>query len=339
MLGPHVGVVWSTWTAAIVLRKPKLDSLGFGHSAVFKWHPVAHGPLPPPAPATSAAVPATNFLTKFLADKDKEHEISFGFDILAVVVATAIAIPAAGALGTISLVALTGAAICTLLDGAYLTLRYFLGGSVEEKSASATAWDNDPLIGNLSIIGLVLTLPDFFINGAATVKSIPKAVEALRGKPAALIAEAAAPGARGAKLSAAASSLESRAAELAAQSRRGNALSRSRLMEASSMLGARAEKIAQAAEEAYKKGEAMQASLHAKIIQEMLNETGKFIAEKGSVVVGSPAAIGYGIHDNWDKLSWAGRHMMLGMANSMYRYNMNPGSFITTVATSHQSPV
>jgi hypothetical protein len=329
MLGPDVGVVWTAWDAAIVLRKPRLDNLGYGQSAVFRWHPAGHGPLPAPAPPANA-VPATNFFTNFFANKDNEHKIGFGFDVLAIVVATAITVAATPVATAIGLLALLGAGICALLDGEYLAMRYFSGGSVESRTAGAAAWDNDPLVGNLSVIGLVLTLPDFFINGPATVKSIPKALEELKGKPAVLAAEVAAQQNKAAKLGGAAANLADRSAELARQSQRASALSRSRLLEASDMLGARAEKIAKSAGEAYAQGEKLQAELHTKIMHEMAD----FAAEKGSTAVGSPTSIGYFAYDNW-----LSKYMLPPHPAVSYQFNRNPGTFIMTVATSHQSKV
>jgi hypothetical protein len=336
MLGPDVGVVWTAWDAAIVLRKPILDNLGFGHSAIFRWHPAGHGALPPPA-VPNNPVPATNFFADFLANKDNEHKISFGFDVLAIVVATAIAVAATPVAAALAFLALIGAGVCALLDGAYLALRYFSGGSVESRSASATAWDNDPVIGNLSIVGLALTMPDFFINGAATVKNIPKALGELKGKPAKMAAEVAAEQAKAADLGAEAAQLSTvseEAAALARNSQRASALSKAQLAAASEVLGARAQKIAQAAGEAYARGEALQATLHTRIMHEMAAESAKFAAEKGSLLVGSNTAIGYFVYDNW-----VSQHMLPPHAAVSYQFNANPGSFIMTVATSHQSRV
>jgi len=343
LLDPDIGILWYCYGndkgSAIVLRKARPNKFGFGHSVIFRWHPVHHGPLPPPDPPKET-VSAVKFFTDFLTDSDNEHAISFGFDVLAIIATTAIAIPAGAAVGTagaiVTAAALIGAFLCAMIDGAYLTLRHLLGGSVEEKSASSTAWDHDPLIGNLSILGVALTLPDFFMHSAATAKDIGKAVRELRARPGALKGEVLAQQARARRLGTAAAGFESRAEELTAQSERVSALSASRLADSAKMLGDRAKRIAAAAKDAHDRSVYLQDKLHAKIIHEMATGTGAFVAEKAGLV-GTPTSVGYSIHDNMDKISWVQANLLPFLAGGFGGFGGLPGTFVFNVATSHTS--
>ena len=205
-LSPDIGIVWCSSDCCTLIRKPKLDAEGYGFSVIMRWHPVSPPPPSPPkqnfwqraekvfwdAMATSgeaqlaesqANIEMSNAILGWLGNKDNEHKIGIGFDLLALAGFGMLFIPGLGeaemaffALSRLaqvtSVAAFAGASCATIVDGNYIRLRYFGDGNVEKERHDAEAWEGSDTATTLSVAALVLALPDFAVGGIATARDL-----------------------------------------------------------------------------------------------------------------------------------------------------------------------
>ena len=105
-LSPDIGIVWCSSNCCTLIRKPKLDRDGYGFSVIMRWHPVPPPPPPPPKlnfwqkadklfwdameasgeaqlAEAQANMAMSNAILGWLTNKDTEHKIGIGFDLLA----------------------------------------------------------------------------------------------------------------------------------------------------------------------------------------------------------------------------------------------------------------
>jgi hypothetical protein len=309
--GPGLGLIWSDGTACTLLRKPQYDADGFGYSLIVEWRGGRGAPPLPQNPTMvqrvvkffEDAITASGErklaelqsdmaigqeVSTWLGNKDHEHAVSFGFDILAIVCVAMLFIPVVGevemAVGAVveggealataakvtGVIAGGGAMLGAYVDGRYLGTRYFVGAD------AAKEWDESPQAATLSMAAAILALPDFAVGGVMLVQDVgrfSKAATAARESTEALRTAEAAKAAK-------AQSLLDRIPEEPAWKAK-------HLVRKSGEVSARAAKFGKKADEAA--GRAMK--LQYKIYTLML-------LNAPSTFIGTPTAEAYFKHDN-----------------------------------------
>ncbi|HQT62363.1 MAG: hypothetical protein B7X09_00250 [Acidiphilium sp. 21-66-27] len=189
-VGRETGILFSDGQTCMVLRQPVLDADGLGHSMIARWMP-PHPPAPTPGlmqrienvferamtmegeaaiARAQGEMALGQALARFLGSETGEHAVGMAFDLLGLLAAALLLfVPGVGEAEIGVLAASTGSLAGT---GSLL-------GAIVDGKTEAHKWGHSPAAETLSLLALVLALPDLPIGGMATLRDLRNAPQAL----------------------------------------------------------------------------------------------------------------------------------------------------------------